>query len=121
MAIMSDLILLAAALAAGFYCFVLSRRLAAFKDAESGIGQAVTSLSTQVDELSQSIEQARQAATKSNKSLFDLTNKAESVAQRLELLVASMHDIPDTPNGWPAEPKSENPVFSSRTARTAGI
>lgn len=120
MALIADLILVAAALAAGFYCFVLSRRLAAFKDAESGIGSVVSALSAQVDELSNSVTAARKAANASSGSLSELTARAEDVAQRLELMVASMHDIPDETSQAPASKPVEKPVFSSRVGRAAG-
>lgn len=117
MALISDLLLVAGALAAGFYCFVLSRRLNAFKDAENGVGQVVASLSQQVDELNNSIESARAEASSSSGVLSELTQRAESVAQRLELMVASMHDIP-TPQ---QKPKTvDSPVFSTRMGGNEG-
>jgi len=111
MALISDLLLVAGALAAGFYCFVLSRRLRAFKDAESGVGQVVASLSQQVDDLNKSIATARLETRSSSGVLSELTQRAESVAQRLELMVASMHDIPiaKSPEQTPKEA-----IFSTR-------
>lgn len=111
MSLISDILMGAGALGAGFYCFVLSRRLSAFKDAESGMGKVVASLSQQVDELNHSIQTARKEASSSSGALSELTLRAENVAQRLELMVASMHDIPEAqmPNSRP-----EEPIFSSR-------
>lgn len=111
MALISDILMVAGALGAGFYCYILSRRLSAFKDAESGVGQVVSSLSQQVDELNKSIESARIEASSSSNALSELTDRAEKVAQRLELMVASMHDIPD-PKGPPSQ--KEKPIFSTR-------
>lgn len=118
MTLIADIFMVAGALAAGFYCFVLSRRLSAFKDAKSGIGQAVASLSAQVDELSESVKRARQEAKTSSETLAELTQRADAVAQRLELMVASMHDIPDP---QPTAPPQERPVFSTRNAQTADL
>lgn len=117
MSFVADIFLIAGALAAGFYCLVLSRRLTALKDAEGGIGQAVVSLSTQVDEMVKTVNTARVSATSSSESLSALTERAESVAQRLELLVASMHDLPE-----PQAPqqKPDGPMFSSRLSRAVG-
>jgi len=109
----ADILLVAGALAAGYYCFVLSKPLTEFKSAEGGIGTAVAELSAQVDELTKSVADARNSAQASSSSLLELTDRAEGVAQRLELMVASMHDIPD-----PAKP--EEPVFSTRMSRMAG-
>lgn len=113
----ADILLVAGALAAGFYCFVLSRKLNEFKSSEDGIGAVVADLATQVDELSKSVSDAKNSAERSTASLGQTTKRAEGVAQRLELLVASMHDIPD-----PAEPASQadEPVFSTRLSRMAG-
>lgn len=111
MALISDILMVAGALGAGFYCFVLSRRLSAFKDAESGVGQVVTSLSQQVDELNRSIEVARLEASSSSGALSELTHRAETVAQRLELMVASMHDIPDQSE---RKVQKDSPIFSTR-------
>lgn len=113
----ADILLVAGAVAAGFYCFVLSRRLAEFKSAEGGIGTAVVALSAQVDELTKSVAAARASAQTSSASLTELTGRAEGVAQRLELMVASMHDIPEKTT---ASPKPDEPVFSTRMSRMAG-
>jgi hypothetical protein len=64
----------------------------------------VAVLSAQVDDLSKALEAARQTAGASSASLEGLTDRAEGGAKRLELLVASMHDIPS--------PAEEKPVIS---------
>jgi len=109
---LSDLLLTAAALGAAAYCYVLSRRLKALASLEGGMGSAIAVLSSQVDELTQLLNTAKDAAGKSGKSLEQQSVRAEAVAQRLELLVASMHDLPSAPppassrppSRWPAEP-----------------
>ncbi len=91
----ADVLLIAGAFGAGIYCFVLSRRLKRFNDLEKGVGGAVAVLSAQVDDLKNTLENAQGTASTSTKSLEGLTDRAESVAKRLELLVASMHDLPE--------------------------
>lgn len=93
MELIADILLVAGALGAGLYCFVLARRLKRFTDLEKGVGGAVSVLSVQADELKASLEVARSASDQSGKDLRDLTDRAEAVAQRLELMLASMHDI----------------------------
>ncbi|MFY2824396.1 hypothetical protein [Ruegeria sp. MALMAid1280] len=93
MELIADILLVAGALGAGLYCFVLSRRLKRFTDLEKGVGGAVAVLSTQADELKKSLGAAREASDQSGEVLKELTLRAESVAQRLELMMASMHDI----------------------------
>lgn len=96
MELVADIFLVAGALGAGFYCFVLARRLKRFNDLEKGVGGAVAVLSAQVDDLNRSLIAAREASEGSNTALDALTGRAESVAQRLELMMASMHDVPAT-------------------------
>lgn len=95
--VISDILLVAGALGAGFYCYILARRLARFNDLENGIGGAVAVLSAQVDDLAKTLVSAQKTAATSNVTLEGLTDRAETVAKRLELLVASMHDLPAEP------------------------
>lgn len=94
MALIADILLVAGALGAAFYCMVLARRLRRFNDLESGMGGAIAVLSAQVDDMTRALEGARSSARDSSSTLTGLTERAEGVAQRLELLVASLHDIP---------------------------
>lgn len=107
MTLIADILLVAGALGAAFYCMILSRRLNRFNDLEKGVGGAVAILSVQVDDMTKTLEKARLAASDSTTSLESLTGKAEDVAKRLELLVASMHDLP-SPNETPVKP-AESP------------
>lgn len=95
MAFIADIFLTSGALAAGFYCFVLSRRLRRFTDLEHGVGGAIAVLSVQVDDLSKALAQAEKASSSSAGSLEAQFQKAESISKRLELLIASMHDLPE--------------------------
>ncbi|MQQ08322.1 hypothetical protein GFB49_07660 [Epibacterium sp. SM1979] len=95
MDLIADILLAAGAIGAGFYCFVLSRRLKKFNDLEKGVGGAVAVLSSQVDDLNKSLKEAQAISNGSSQKLQQLTGRAESVAQRLELMMASMHDMPE--------------------------
>lgn len=90
----ADLILVFAAGGATFYCFVLSHRLRRFTDLEKGVGGAVAVLSTQVDDLSVAMEAAQTNASTSVATLEDVCRRSEVAASRLELLLASLHDLP---------------------------
>ncbi len=118
MELIADILLGAGALGAGFYCFVLARRLAKFTDLDSGVGSAVAVLSAQVDDLTRTLGDAQKTAGASSQSLEELTARAEDVAKRLELMVASMHDLPKAPEpappaqpAQPAQPERNEPVF----------
>ena len=95
MEMIADILLVAGALGAGFYCFVLARRLNRFNELEKGVGGAVAVLSAQVGDLNKSLVAARAMSDGSTKSSEGLTSRAETVAQRLELMMASMHDLPE--------------------------
>ena len=94
MELIADILLIAGALGAGLYCIILSRRLNKFTNLERGVGGAIAVLSAQVDDMTKALEEARSATSSSANSLKTMTGRAEGVAQRLELLVASMHDMP---------------------------
>lgn len=107
MELIADILLVAGALGAGFYCFVLARRLTRFNDLEKGVGGAVAVLSAQVDDLSKALGLAQSVSGESTEALADLTHRAEAVAQRLELMMASMHDLSEAPSEPVAEPVPE--------------
>ena len=127
--VISDILLVAGALGAGFYCYILARRLARFNDLENGIGGAVAVLSAQVDDLAKTLVSAQKTASTSNVTLEGLTDRAETVAKRLELLVASMHDLPAEPQRpqTPTDPQDDlslkvkaEPVFMRHRAAESG-
>lgn len=123
MELIADILLVAGALGAGFYCFILSRRLSRFNDLETGVGGAVAVLSAQVDDLTKTLDAARQTAGSSTDSLEALTDRAETVARRLELMVASMHDLPETSHRTASPPqaqKSDSPIFRRHMSMGAG-
>jgi hypothetical protein len=103
MVLIADILMAAGSFGAAIYCYVLSGRLKKFTTLESGMGGAIAVLSVQVDDMTRALEQARSAASGSADGLQALTARAESVASRLELLVAAMHDLPDPA----AEPEPE--------------
>ncbi|EPX82818.1 hypothetical protein [Salipiger mucosus] len=111
MDVIADILLAAGALGAGFYCLILSRRLTRFTDLENGVGGAVAVLSAQVDDLTRTLEAAQASASGSTESLQDLTARAEEVSKRLELMLASMHDLPEGGREPPAAPDDEPAVF----------
>lgn len=126
MEIIADILLVAGAVGAGFYCYILARRLSRFNDLEGGVGGAVAVLSVQVDDLTRTLIAAQETSSNSTRSLDQLTDRAEAVARRLELLVAAMHDLPDTPAAPPAPSRdavadhAEGPVFRRRRDKGAG-
>ena len=128
MDLIADILLAAGAIGAGFYCFVLGRRLKKFNSLEQGVGGAVAVLSAQVDDLRTTLEAAQKTAAASAETLSDLNVRAETISRRLELQMASLHDLPPVaepaphPVDPPAEadpPASTGPLFTRRAVRGA--
>ncbi|MCQ0091820.1 hypothetical protein [Roseovarius sp. M141] len=111
MELIADFLLVAGALGAGFYCYILARRLNRFNDLETGMGGAVAVLSMQVDDLAKTLDVAQATAETSGATLENLTARAESVAKRLELMMASMHDLPSEPPPEPELKTTNGPIF----------
>lgn len=110
MELIADILMIAASIGAGIYCFVLAARLRRFTTLETGMGGAIAVLSAQVDDMTRALETARSVAGTSERNLAELTSRAEALARRLELLMASLHDLPEP--GQPRttdEPSEEEP------------
>ncbi|MBL3610485.1 hypothetical protein [Rhodovulum sulfidophilum] len=120
MALISDILLIAGALGATLYCYVLARRLRRFNDLENGMGGAIAVLSAQVDDMTKALKGAQFSAKSSTDSLESLTGRAEDVARRLELLVAAMHDLPeDTVQTAASQPPKPAATAAPETAPAA--
>lgn len=116
MAFIADILLAAGAMAAALYCFVLSRRLRRFTDLEQGVGGAIAVLSVQVDDLSKALKNAEAATAASTNGLAAQSKTAEAAAKRLELLMASLHDLPE-----PVEHDTPiDPFFVRESQQTEG-
>lgn len=116
MDLIANVLLIAGSFGAAIYCWVLATRLKRFTTLESGMGGAIAVLSAQVDDMTVALEKARGAANHSAESLEALTARGEAVAKRLELLVASLHDLPE-PEAKPRAPVSEDPPDEDRKLR----
>ena len=97
MQLIADIFLAAGAFGAAIYCYILALRLKKLQTLETGMGGAIAVLSAQVDDMTRALEKAHGAADRQVKSLETLTQRGEGVAARLELLLASMHDLPQEP------------------------
>lgn len=95
MRLLADILLFSGAMGTAFYCFVLSRRLIKFNNLEQGMGGAVALLSVQVDEMTKALSVAQRTAADATARVETITARAEEAAGRLELLLASMHDVPE--------------------------
>lgn len=116
MNLIADILLMAGSFGAAIYCYVLSNRLKKFTTLESGMGGAIAVLSAQVDDMTVALDRARGAANGSAESLEALTARGETVARKLELLVASLHDLPD-PKAPAARAEPDDPLEEQRRPR----
>ena len=94
MELIADILLAAAAIGASIYCLVLSRRLRDFKNLETGIGGAVAVLSSQVEELQNTLAQSKNSAKASADTLTELSSRAEETSKKLEIQIAALNDLP---------------------------
>lgn len=92
MTLISDGLLIGAALVAALYCHVLAGRLRRLGDLDAGLGGAVAALSRQAEELRRAMDAARRAGEEQTRELARRTARAEAAAGRLEILIAAMHD-----------------------------
>jgi hypothetical protein len=95
MQLIADFLLGAGAIGAAVYCMVLAQRLRRFNQLETGMGGAVAVLSAQVDDMTRALQKAQATAAESSGALAALAARSEKAAERLELLMAAMHDLPD--------------------------
>lgn len=95
MELIADILMIAGTFGAAIYCYVLATRLKKFSTLETGMGGAIAVLSAQVDDMTRALDRAQDAATTSAASLAALTGRGEGVAAKLEILLASMHDLPE--------------------------
>lgn len=92
MQLVADTLMGLGAMGAMIYCFVLSQRLKRFNQLETGMGGAIAVLSAQVDDMTKALNRAQATASTSADQLTALTERAEQGAQRLEVMLASLHD-----------------------------
>lgn len=114
MEFIADILLGAGALGAAAYCLVLARRLRGLTRLEGGMGGAIAVLSAQVDELTRALAAARGASDGAVTTLEERTRRAEAAAARIELLLASLHDLPAPPAAGGADPPRRR-VIRART------
>ena len=120
MDLIADTLLAAGALGAAIYCIVLSRRLKRFNNLQNGMGGAVAVLSAQVDDMTKTLIKAQSAAGKSAEQLGDLTQRAEAASRKLELMMASLHDLPEeaAPTHEAAAPREPEPEVDTDKVQT---
>lgn len=91
MTLIADGLLIGGALAAAFYCWVLSIRVNGLKDLDKGLGGAIASLSRQVNEMQNTLKEAKAFNKDSQVELQELAERAERASDNLRLMLATVH------------------------------
>ena len=120
MDLLADFFLGAGALAAAFYCLILSRKLTRLKGLDQDLGGAIAVLSKQVDEMTKALDTAQSVAAESSVTLESTTGRAENVADRLEVLLAALHDVAEEtePAGTSQTPKPSSALEETEAANS---
>ncbi len=106
MALLADVVLFIAALGAAFYCRMLAVRLRRLSDTDQGLGGAISSLSIQVDEMNAALAGVAETAEQRTRDLDRLTARADRASRRLELVLASLHETDNPPDGEGDHPET---------------
>lgn len=120
MDMIANILMTAGTFGAAIYCYVLSNRLKKFTALESGMGSAIAVLSVQVDDMTRALEGARGAAHAQADGLRAQTARAEAVAAQLELLMASLHDLPQPSAQIDADEEGERKLRFTRRRSMGG-
>jgi len=86
MDLIADGLLIAGALSAAFYCFVLSRRVRRLANLDDGLGAAIAQLSRQVDDMRKALQATQATSEGALAALSARISDAEALAGRLEEL-----------------------------------
>lgn len=87
MDLIADSLLIGGAIAAAFYCWVLSVRVRSLKDLDKGLGGAIAGLSKQVDDMQTALKAAKSVSEGSKVELEALAERAERASEQLRHLL----------------------------------
>ena len=129
MEMIADGLLIAGALAAALYCWILSVRVKGLKDLDQGLGAAIASLSTQVNDMRATLKTTQASAGASADALKQSTEAADAAAARLEKLLgaystlntpAAATRVPEpAPDPVPQQRAPERPAATAEPASRA--
>lgn len=83
MTLIADALLIAGALAAAFYCWILSARVKSLKDLDNGLGAAIAALSGKVDDMQTALRVTQKVTGESRSDIEGMTSRAEKAATDL--------------------------------------
>lgn len=93
LSLISDVLLLAATCGMALWCRVLTKRLKAFNDLDTGLGGTIAALKRQVDDLQTSLATATDNTRDRNVALDEVNARADDRIGRMEMLLTSLEDL----------------------------
>ena len=106
MTLLADGLLIAGALAAAIYCWVLSSRVRSLKDLDKGLGAAIAGLSERVDAMQDTLRLTQAAAGAPTAHMEELADRAERLAGELSHLLEQGDAMADTAGEAPQRPQT---------------
>lgn len=92
MSFIADGLLLAGALTAAFYCWILSVRVKGLKDLDTGLGSAIAALSNQVNEMQKALKSTQAVTGASISEMENLADRAEAASNQLRMMLAAVEE-----------------------------
>ncbi len=102
MDLIADALLLAGAVTAALYCWVLSKRVKGLNNLDSGLGSAIAALSTQVNDMQAALKATQAVTGSSITEMEELAERAERAAGQLKLMLATVQEEKDTADHQPS-------------------
>lgn len=99
MELISDGLLFLAAITASLYCLVLSRRLRRLSEMEGGLGDVISQLSAQVDDMQSALATTKQTTEASASTLVEQTREAGKVTRDLRSLLNKSAELVSAAEG----------------------
>lgn len=118
MELVANILLASASLAAGLYCYILGARLKKFNSLEKGVGGAVSVLSSQVQELTDAVNDAKAKSDESTDRLNDTVERAEAASKKIEIQLAALNGLNAAEEDAKKDYEVEvtEPIFTRRVA-----
>lgn len=92
MELIADGLLFIATMVAALYCLVLSRRLRRLTNMDAGVGEAITAMSTRVDEMNNALTSSQKSTQKAVADLDTRLAAAKAVLTKLEAATSASRD-----------------------------
>ena len=97
MDMIADALLLAGAITAALYCWVLAKRVKGLNDLDTGLGSAIANLSSQVNDMQAALKTTQSVTGSTISEMEELADRAERAAEKLKLMLATVQEDNEAP------------------------